>query len=53
MRLNGRLAKVETFKEFDRVVENFFALSSNQWITNDKELNILKGRIFTVTIVSA
>jgi len=27
-------------KEFGRVVENFFTLTSNQWITNDKELNI-------------
>jgi len=36
-----------------RVVENFFTLTSHQWITNDKELNILKGRIFAVTILNA
>ena len=53
MRLNGLLAKVDTLKEFGVVVENFFTLTSNHWITSDKELNNLKGRIFTVTIVSA
>jgi len=50
VRLNGLLAKADTLKEFGRVVENFFTLTSNQWITKDKELNILKGRSFTVTI---
>ena len=50
VRFNGLLAKVDTLKEFGRVVENFFTSTSSQWITNDKELNILKGRIFTVTI---
>jgi len=29
-------------KEFGGVIEFFFTLTSNQWITNDKELNILK-----------
>jgi len=53
VRLNGLLAKVDTLKEFGGVVENFFTLTSNHWITNDKELNSLKGRIFTVTILSA
>jgi len=53
VRLNGLLAKVDTLTEFGRVVENFFTSTSSQWITNDKELNILKGRIFTVTILSA
>ena len=61
-KLNGLLAKVDTLKEFGGVVENFFTLvrslkkfflTSNHWITNDKELNSLKGRIFTVTILSA
>ena len=52
MRLNGLLAKVDTLKEFGGVVENFFTLTSNHWITNDKELNSLKRRIFSVTILS-
>jgi len=52
VRLNGLLAKLDTLKEFGRVVENFFTLTSNHWIINDKELNSLKGRIFTVTILT-
>jgi len=51
--LNGFVAKVDTLKEFGGVVENFFTLTSNHWIRNDKELNSLKVRIFTVTILSA
>jgi len=51
--LNGLLAKVDKLKDFGGVVENYFTLTSNHWITNDKELNSLKGRIFTVTILSA
>ena len=53
MRLNGLLAKVDTLKEFGGVVEHVFTLTSNHWITNNKELNSLKGQIFTVTILSA
>jgi len=53
VRLNGLLAKVDTLKEFGGVVENFFTLTSNHWITNDMELNSLKGLIFTVTILNA
>ena len=41
------------FFYFGDVVEKIFFLTSNHWITNDKELNSLKGRIFTVTILSA
>ena len=41
------------FFYFGGVVEKFFFLTSNHWITNDKELNSLKGRIFTVAILSA
>ena len=52
-KLNGLLAKVDTLKEFGGVVENFFTLTSNHSITNNKESNSLKGRIFTVTILSA
>jgi len=52
--LNGLLAKADTLKEFGGVVEIFLlSLTSNHWITNDKESNSLKGRIFTVTILTA